>query len=143
MNPSLEIKTILNSNVDNNNNKVIVNKELAYITNYKDPVEITTNEIIRSGLLNKERMLSQNKTNHTKTAKLSPLFISQIANTPAKKDDISANIRDSNLRTDLGNEQDSIDRRKCISAKSLSKNLFEESYQRSRQEYNPSHTKVI
>ena len=94
-------------------------------------------------MLNKESILSQNKTNQTKTAKLSPLFISQIANTPAKKDDISANIRDSNLRTDLGNEQDSIDRRECISAKSLSKHLFEESYQQSRQEYYPSHTKVI
>ena len=100
MNPGLEIKTILNSNVDNHNNKVIVKKELAYITNNKDQVEITTNEVSRSGLLNKERMFSQNKTNNTKTAKLSPLFISQFANNPSKKDDISANIRDSNLRTD-------------------------------------------
>ena len=88
-------------------------------------------------------MLSQNKINHTKTAKLSPLFISQIANNPSKKEDISANIRDSNLRTDLGNEQDSIDRRKCISVKSLTKHSFEENFQRSRQEFNPSHTKVI
>ena len=47
--PALEIKTILNSNVDNNNNKVIVKKELAYITNYKDQVEITTNKISRIG----------------------------------------------------------------------------------------------
>ena len=70
LSPVLEIKTILNSNVDNNNNnnnKVIVKKELAYITNYKDPVEITTNEISRNGLLNKERMFSQNKTNNTIT----------------------------------------------------------------------------
>ena len=43
LNPALEIKRTLNSNVDNNNNKVIVKKELEYITNYKDPVEITTN----------------------------------------------------------------------------------------------------
>ena len=79
MNPALEIKTILHSNVDNNNK---VKKELAHIINYKDPVEITTHEVSHSGLLNKERIFPQNKTNNTKTAKLSSFFISQFANTP-------------------------------------------------------------
>ena len=47
------------------------------------------------------------------------------------------------MRTDLENKQDSIDRRKCISVKSLTKNSFEKHFQRSRQEFNPSNTKVI
>ena len=143
MNPALEIKTILNSNVDNNNNKVIVKKELAYITNNSDPVEITTNEVSRGGLLNKERMFSQNKTNNTKTTTLSPLFLSPFVNNPSNKDESSANIRNSHLRTDLENEQDSIDRRKCISVKSLTKNSLKENIQRSRQVFNPSHTKML
>ena len=47
------------------------------------------------------------------------------------------------LKTNLENEQDSVDRRKYTSVKSLPRNLFEENIQRSRQEFNPSHTKEI
>ena len=66
-----------------------------------------------------------------------------LANTTSKQDDISANIRDLHLKTDLENEQDSIDRRKYTSIKSLLKNAFEENIERSRQDFNLNHTNVI
>ena len=121
MKPALDINTILNTNVDNKSKKMIEKNELEYITNNKDRAAITTNQVSRSGLFNKEIILSQNKINNTKIAKLSPFFISQFANTPSNKDDISANIRDWHLKTDLENENNYIDRGKCPFVESLPK----------------------
>ena len=140
--PALDINTILNTNVDNNSNKKIEKVELKYITNNKDPTEITTNEVSSSGLFNNETIISQNKTNNTKIAKSSSFFISQFANSPSKKNDSSATIRDLHLKTDLENEKDSIERGKCTSVESLPTKSFERNIQRSRQDFNPSRTKV-
>ena len=64
------------------------------------------------------------------------------ASTPSNKDDINANIRYWHLKTHLENKNNYIDRGKCTSVESLHKKSFEENIQRSRQEFNPSHTKV-
>ena len=73
MKPALDINTILNTNVDNNSNKVIEKKELEYITNNKD----TT---IQSSITYNNIKYEQSKTNTNTNSMVSSFDTSSINN---------------------------------------------------------------
>ena len=94
--------TILHTNLENNNNRMIVKKKLEYLTTNTDLTKINTNEVSNSCVFIKDRSLTQNRNNNTSTTTLSPFIISQSCHNPRKK---STTVNDTTFQMTSNDEK--------------------------------------